>query len=137
MTIRRPVRHVPRIAAWRSALAAALTVLTAFAPMARAMCDLKHVGTTSGAPMHADIDRVSDSGSHDWHSCCVETGDILTAQTRSAAADAATPSLPVVHYLSLVIDYRPQPIIGTVPVNRRHPLPPSESAFRRVPKLLI
>ena len=134
--------QLARSTTWRQALVSVLIVFTVFGPIARAACDFEHVADVidgSGTDIHGPSDEAGNPDSSDLESCCGDSVHAISEHARTAAGDASVgPGTPTLHALSTAFSsslsvYRVRPD----PVARRHPLPPAEPAFRRVPKLLI
>ena len=141
LRIRTHIIRPARAAAWRQALVSVLIAFTAFGPIATAACDFEHVVDVIGGRGTDTQARSVDAGSPDssnLESCCGDSDHAITEHVRTAAVDANVgPGTATLHARSAAFSslslYRVRPD----PVARRHPLPPAEPAFRRVPKLLI
>jgi len=133
--------QMARAATWRQALVSVLIVFTAFGPIARAACDFEHVANVidgSGTDTHAPSVEADDPDSSDLESCCSDSVHAISEHVRTAAVDAnVAPSTSTLHALSAAFSSLSLSRVRPDPVARRHPLPPPEPAFRRVPKLLI
>jgi hypothetical protein len=128
-------------AKWRHALVSVLIALTAFAPIARAACDYEHVAGivhSSGTDTHAARDEAGNPDSSYLESCSGDNCHAISEDVRPATADANVgPGTPTLHALSAAVASLSQHRVRLDPIRRQHPLPPSEPAFKRVPKLLI
>jgi hypothetical protein len=132
-------RHqLSRPAEWRNVLSVLLVALVAFAPIARAVCDLQHIATvTAGVHDGIATDGPSSPDSDNHDSCCDDGSVSMTTEARTGAADAkAAISLPALHLASAASSYLAL-TAARFESSGRQPLPPYESTFRRVPKLLI
>jgi hypothetical protein len=128
-------RRRPRSALWRSVTACLLAALVAFAPVARAVCDLQHVATVGTGMSGCHTDGAADTHRDAPATCCDDGSPAMTPEARvagdaSAAASAAQPPAFLSHA------FTPASAHAT-PIRGQHAPPPSEPAFRRVPKLLI
>lgn len=141
LTIRQFALRATGTAAWRSVLAGLLITLTAFAPVARAMCDIKPADTAGAAGSTAarvSVYSVLNPNAVDYRLCRADRCNVIAERVQPTAADTGvTPSTPVLHVIAPAFGYLSVPTIGTEIVSRRLSLPPSEPAFRRVPKLLL
>lgn len=135
---RTPLVRLSRLATWRQALVSLLIALTAFAPIARAACDYEHVANAIdgiGTHTHGVSD---DPDSSPLESCCSERVDAISEHVRTAAVDASVgPTTPTLHTPFAGFSSSSRHGVRSDLVRARHPSPPPESAFRRVPKLLI
>lgn len=134
-------RHLPHNAVWRSVVSVLLVALVAFAPIARAVCDLQHIATAT-AGLHDDVATVGDSNpdSHDQDSgwCCDEGSDLMAPDFRTSAVDAdAALSLPTLHLAPVASFYLALTSARFEFSGGRPPPPPYEPTFRRVRRLLI
>jgi hypothetical protein len=138
---RTPLIRLSRLVTWRQALVSVLIALTAFAPIARAACGYEHVANAIdgiGTHTHGASDDADKSDSSALESCCSDRVDAISEHVRTAAVDASVgPTTPTLHTPFASFSSSSRHGVRSDLVRPRHPSPPPESAFRRVPKLLI
>jgi hypothetical protein len=134
-------RHLSRRAVWRNVLSVLLLALVAFAPIAKAVCDLQHIATVSAGVLDgAATGGLSnpDTDDHDSDSCCYDDSVLLTPDARTGPADAKVAvAWPALHLAPFASPYLALRSARFESGGERPPPPPYEPTFRRVPKLLI
>ena len=126
-----------RIAAWRVVVIALLLGLLAFAPVARAVCDLQHVLQLAGGVSHDAEDGADPSSLPAEHDGCCDDGLASITSDVRLPSDVAVVALPVAH-----VGFN---VVHGLDISREHrefargrlALPPPEPVFKRVRKLLI
>jgi hypothetical protein len=128
---------------WRRAIVCLLILVAAFAPAARAACDLERLTAQLGTNGADSPVAATERGSLGATPCadgswCRDEPTALMRQAPAPATDGslwlplATPAAGGAEYPFLTLRTA---FLG--PVARRHAVPPTERAFRRVPRLLI
>lgn len=119
----------------------ALIAFIAYAPLAKAACEIEHLALLAQANAQVqaqmpDETRAADqSPVDDQDPCCADDSASAMTQTRAAPVDGALLLAAEFHPTASVIVSVPPSVRPANPAYLQHRSPPPEPVFRRVPKL--
>lgn len=127
---------------WRRLVVYALIAFVAYAPLAKAACEIEHLALSAIAAAPAQTGAVPDTpasepSSDEQDQCCADEAAAVMTQTRAASVDGALLLTADFHLpTGVVVVVIPQHAPARLAFVNHRP-PPPEPVFRRVPKLLF